>query len=48
MMVKRKPTRTQKLVTVVTPVGYLTTTPKIAKAIIAKQKSKQRKTKKRK
>lgn len=43
-MTKKRAPRKQKLVTVVTPVGYLTTTPKIAAQIM---KKKTKKTKKR-
>jgi hypothetical protein len=47
-MVKNKATATSKpkLVTVVTPIGYLTTTPEIAKKIIASQKKNAMKVKK--
>jgi hypothetical protein len=37
---KAKVDKKAKLVTVVTPIGYLTTTPEIAKRIIASQKKK--------
>jgi len=37
-LTKRKTVAKQKLVTVVTPLGYLTTTPEIAKKVVAAAK----------
>jgi hypothetical protein len=46
-MVKRKAIK-QKLVTVVTPLGYLTTTPAIAKKVVAASKRRAKTPKRRK